>query len=153
MASNSSILAWKTPWTEEAGGLQSTGSQRVRYHWATHARLQIVKWQWFRILATSHRLPSSKTDISSHLLCPPLSFQKVCSSKLQTGIQPAEMQRGLSVQWAWLYQGCRAVTQVAPHPAHEQRSGKMFLLWEWVILSPSFLSRWKSSLCCQDSLL
>ena len=58
-----------------------------------------MKWQWFRILATSHRLPSSKTDISSHLLCLPLSFQKVCSSKLQTGIQPAEMQRGLSVQW------------------------------------------------------
>ena len=30
MATNSSILAWKTPWTEEPGGLQSMGSQRVR---------------------------------------------------------------------------------------------------------------------------
>ena len=29
MATNSSILAWRTPWTEEPGGLQSTGSQRV----------------------------------------------------------------------------------------------------------------------------
>ena len=27
MALHSSILAWKTPWTEEAGGLQSMGSQ------------------------------------------------------------------------------------------------------------------------------
>ena len=27
----SSILAWKTPWTEEPGGLQSTGSQRVEH--------------------------------------------------------------------------------------------------------------------------
>ena len=27
-ATNSSILAWRTPWTEEPGGLQSTGSQR-----------------------------------------------------------------------------------------------------------------------------
>ena len=26
---HSSILAWKTPWTEEPGGLQSMGSQRV----------------------------------------------------------------------------------------------------------------------------
>ena len=26
---HSSILAWKIPWTEEPGGLQSTGSQRV----------------------------------------------------------------------------------------------------------------------------
>ena len=30
MATHSSILAWKIPWTEEPGGLQSTGSQRVR---------------------------------------------------------------------------------------------------------------------------
>ena len=30
MATHSSILAWKTPWMEEPGGLQSTGSQRVR---------------------------------------------------------------------------------------------------------------------------
>jgi len=29
MATHSSILAWKTPWTEEPGGLQSIGSQRV----------------------------------------------------------------------------------------------------------------------------
>ena len=29
MATHSSILAWKIPWTEEPGGLQSMGSQRV----------------------------------------------------------------------------------------------------------------------------
>ena len=28
-ATHSSILAWRIPWTEEPGGLQSTGSQRV----------------------------------------------------------------------------------------------------------------------------
>ena len=30
MATHSSTLAWRIPWTEELGGLQSTGSQRVR---------------------------------------------------------------------------------------------------------------------------
>ena len=30
MATHSSILAWRTPWTEEPGGLQSMGLQRVR---------------------------------------------------------------------------------------------------------------------------
>ena len=30
MATHSSILAWIIPWTEESGGLQSTGSQRVK---------------------------------------------------------------------------------------------------------------------------
>ena len=29
MASHSSVLAWRIPWTEEPGGLQSMGSQRV----------------------------------------------------------------------------------------------------------------------------
>ena len=29
MANHSSILAWRTPWTEGPGGLQSVGSQRV----------------------------------------------------------------------------------------------------------------------------
>ena len=32
MATHSSILAWKTPWTEEPGRLQSTGSQRVGHN-------------------------------------------------------------------------------------------------------------------------
>ena len=31
MATQSSILAWKIPWTEEPGRLQSTGSLRVRH--------------------------------------------------------------------------------------------------------------------------
>ena len=29
MATHSSILAWKIPWTEKPGGLQSMGSQRI----------------------------------------------------------------------------------------------------------------------------
>ena len=31
MAIHFSILAWRLPWTEEPGGLQSMGSQRVRH--------------------------------------------------------------------------------------------------------------------------
>ena len=30
MATHTSVLAWRIPWTEVPGGLQSTGSQRVR---------------------------------------------------------------------------------------------------------------------------
>ena len=32
MATHSSTLAWKSPWTEECGGLQSMGLQRVRHN-------------------------------------------------------------------------------------------------------------------------
>ena len=32
MATRSSILPWRIPWTEEPGGLQSMGLQRVEHH-------------------------------------------------------------------------------------------------------------------------
>ena len=34
MATHSSIPAWRIPWTEKPGGLQSTGSQKVGHDWA-----------------------------------------------------------------------------------------------------------------------
>ena len=40
MATHSSILAWRIPWTEDPGGLQSMGSQRVRHNQATTTSLQ-----------------------------------------------------------------------------------------------------------------
>ena len=40
MTTHSSILAWKIPWIEEPGRLQSMGSQRVRHDWVTeHAHI------------------------------------------------------------------------------------------------------------------
>ena len=50
MAPHSSTLAWKIPWTEEPGRLQSMGSQRVRHTWATSLSLFTFmhwrrKWQ------------------------------------------------------------------------------------------------------------
>ena len=36
MATHSSILAWRIRWTEEPGGLQSVGSQRVGHNWAAN---------------------------------------------------------------------------------------------------------------------
>ena len=37
MATHSSILAWRIPGTEESGGLQSMGLQRVGHNWATNS--------------------------------------------------------------------------------------------------------------------
>ena len=50
MATHSSTLAWKIPWTEEPGRLQSMGSIRVRHDWATSPSLFTFmhwrrKWQ------------------------------------------------------------------------------------------------------------
>ena len=34
METHSNILAWRIPWIEEPGGLQSIGSQRARHDWS-----------------------------------------------------------------------------------------------------------------------
>ena len=44
MTTHTNILAWKIPWTEEPGGLQIMGCQRVGYNWACmHAKPVSVK--------------------------------------------------------------------------------------------------------------
>ena len=40
MATHSRILAWKIPWTEEPGGLQSMGAQEGRHYRATECAAQ-----------------------------------------------------------------------------------------------------------------
>ena len=40
-ATHSSILAGVIPWTEEPGGLQSVGSQRVGHDWATNTQTRV----------------------------------------------------------------------------------------------------------------
>ena len=52
MAAHSSILAWRTPWTEEIGGLQSVGSQRVGNHQAATLSLKYYFYQ----LSVSRRI-------------------------------------------------------------------------------------------------
>ena len=41
MATHSSILAWRSPWTEEPGGLQSMASQRVGHNRVTNRASKI----------------------------------------------------------------------------------------------------------------
>ena len=36
MAAHSSVFAWRIPWSEESGGLQSIGSHRIRHNRSTH---------------------------------------------------------------------------------------------------------------------
>ena len=49
MATHSSTLAWRIPWTEEPGELQSMGSQRVRHDWSdlahTHNTFDHLYWK------------------------------------------------------------------------------------------------------------
>ena len=48
-ATHSSIHAWKIPWTEEPGGLQSMGSQRVGHDWVTSVCVCVYEVIWLDI--------------------------------------------------------------------------------------------------------
>ena len=56
MATNSSILAWKTPGMEKPGGLQSMGSQRLRHNWNdftfTFFDLTVSSIEWLLSIVT-----------------------------------------------------------------------------------------------------
>ena len=52
MATHSSILAWRIPWTEEPGGLQSTGLQRVGHDWATSRHFNLLESQCYYFQST-----------------------------------------------------------------------------------------------------
>ena len=67
MATLSSTLAWKIPWTEEPGRLQSMGSQRVRHNWTTSLSFFFSKTKWHQFSSVAQSCPT---------LCDPMN----CSS-------------------------------------------------------------------------
>ena len=56
MAAHSSIFAWKVPWTEEPGRLQSTGLQTVGHDWATSLSLSAcITIQALAVVPAAHK--------------------------------------------------------------------------------------------------
>ena len=55
MAAHCTILAWKIPWTEEPGGLQSVGSQRVEHNCA-HMHAYTLTLKCVPVLAVGYMI-------------------------------------------------------------------------------------------------
>ena len=72
MATHTSILAWRIPWTEKPGGLQSMGSQRVRHDWATNI---FTLWSFMEIQFTYQIIHSLKIHNSLHFS----AFTELCN--------------------------------------------------------------------------
>ena len=66
MAARSSVLAWKMPWTEKPGGLQPTGSQRVRHD---SAHTQAARIHRARFLLIPLRVSVFCLEPPPHLYC------------------------------------------------------------------------------------
>ena len=100
MATHSSSLAWKIPWTEEPGRLQSMGSQRVGHDWATSLSLS---WCQGVVLNLFHVLLLKLTEVDFTIIAPFSSWghinlfaQSTTTNKFRLKIQA---QFNLPVSW------------------------------------------------------
>ena len=64
MATHSSILTWRISWTEEPGGLQSIGLQRVRRDWVNDTFHFLINWMWQKWWGITSKIRLSKTVAS-----------------------------------------------------------------------------------------
>ena len=77
MTTTSSILAWRIPWTEEPGGIQSLGSHRVG-HSSAHTQAP-------KSLLTHFYLPGHTRDISAAQKVSKASAIQVCACSVVSG--------------------------------------------------------------------
>ena len=68
MATHSSLPAWRIPWTEELGGLQSMGSQRVRQDSATKQGFLMIRFRLFIVFFSAHT-SRQDADLLTSWLC------------------------------------------------------------------------------------
>ena len=95
MAPHSSTLAWRIPWTEEPGGLQSLGSLRVGHDWVTSLSLFTFmhwrrKWQ-----PTPVFLPGEYQRQGSLLGCR-------LWGRTESGMTEATCSSSSSSRWGWM---------------------------------------------------
>ena len=99
MATLSSVRAWRIPWTEEPGGLQSMGSQRVGHAWASkHTCLPIFKLDSSAFLLLSCMNSLCILNIS------PLSDNMLCKcfllpSNLERAMAPHSSTLAWKIPW------------------------------------------------------
>ena len=106
MATHSRILTWRIPWTEESGGLQSMGSQRVGHDWVTEHTHTHTCLYWrprvffpkeivlFSVSLSFSPLPLNTLPLVSWILFPSWIFHSLCTALFWTSDSV-----GLSVTW------------------------------------------------------
>ena len=68
MATHSSILARKIPWTEHPGRLQSTGLQRVRHRWTDGAQTHSEAEDGIWLIWSAWSLMTASTSLKEHYM-------------------------------------------------------------------------------------
>ena len=89
IAAHSSILAWRIPWREEPGGLQSTGLQRVGHDWA--------RVGWFERIGLNHVYYHMWNRWPVQVRCMKQGTQSQCTGTTQRDGMGREVGRGFGM--------------------------------------------------------
>ena len=116
MAIHSSILAWRIPWTEVPGRLQSMGSQRVRHSWANEHNTMSLKTE------DSHSTASGTVEPGTQVMAAGMSL---LPQALGCHVSPLSSAR---LVWERCY-------PAAPdsYPPRSASSGSQHMSQEWVL--------------------
>ena len=135
MATHSSILARRIPWTEEPGGLQSTGSQRVGHDWSdlacTHCHLSsslyhVLTWvtvsashqcSLTQFLSSSNRFYASKSDLSERRFCLIVSLTAKIHHWLSMALSPNSFAWFKKSSIIWPFHMCIAPSSITILPS------------------------------------
>ena len=112
VAAHPTTLAWKIPWTEEPGGLQSMGSKRVRHDWwlSTHVPLSRApehlalsrQWQSRPGSTSSVALINTAWPKSTSLTTDGTPLQYSCLENAMDGEAWWAAVHGVAKNWTWL---------------------------------------------------
>ena len=111
MATHSSILAWRIPWREEPGGLQSMGSQRVGHNWTTFTSFHIITSKKRK----EKKKKKARTPIHSVWFQRPHSFHNVPRLSSRDGLSSCRSEGPMQ---------CRHGNTTSLHPQDGVFSGK-----------------------------
>ena len=115
MATHSSILVWRIPWTEEPGGLQSMGLQRVGHDWA-HTQSNFLMPQECCIV--NHY----KKFVLSRICFFYLMYIRYISLLILVGLLASI--NSIHLDWAWMGSSMSA--------GHLLLSEQVRVIWSWV---------------------
>ena len=154
MATQSCILAWRVPWKEEPGSLQSMGSQRVRHDWATNT----FKVSLFCIRITDSLFCTVETN---NIVKQLYSNKKIKEWKWEGSCNGSKARkdvgwrRGLQGTWGKERRKSRAKDRRDKDEKEEARGSRrqsdIAVLTGWV--SFQILSKWKNCLAAFSSFV
>ena len=140
MAVHSSILAWKIPWTEEPGGLQSIGSQRVGHNWSNLARTHRCSFhsqnqlQFLRLRSLGHYHSSLRGTSKNRFKTPHHECWNVPKSYFSLSLPPT-----LLFSWDWLNKELRRKSRVerdwicGRQRVQKRQIGEVFLKKDFIL--------------------